>query len=699
MSANGADQEVNELSYQACYIFKPPAPSENDDQDDRPTKRRKVNHNKTHHALEWPRLCAGAETPELASLRQRAFQTTWATVEKRLEDVSRRVDDTAADKIITHIKSDDLSSRKLKTAIVVSGYDNSILGQCLERVRNSQSKDILVELQASQAPNIQAALKSLIRGAIEAHSGAKGYSTFMTAYKRAVPMPYDLELLQRYITLKKLGNVVVALPDAETFDLHVFSELLSNLASWTDKLQFRLVIGLATTVSLFESRLAKSTLRQLEAQVFALDSSGEKLFDMLAAVHPPNVNSPIPYLGSSVVSTLYELSQDQATTTRSFAQTVKYCLMMHYYANPLSALSSTLESEIDAASLKVLCECVRNTPSFQEYCNRLATGQTSDATKTIRQILSSDSDLLRRTAEEMAQTMQHMQYSVETIRALARLCHALEPTTSAFSFYQQFMIGYGRGAVVDTDAWAVISDRLPSIPQASLPELIIRFSSQLSSDHHILDSVRSSSTPAAFCETITAESTGLDPRSYIREAFLLSSRGPLTTTTVSRPRLTAERALSIPADYLGCTCCSGPDWARRAGTADKEGTALLYALLSEAGREVNAMDLWTTFNGVVQNESETGVRQTNGKATPRQRPKAKASTKATAKVNGTAATADDPEQHETRDNDGERLQRAALTRFYIALAELKYLGLVKSTSDRRLNKGVEVLSRTTWIGL
>jgi origin recognition complex subunit 3 len=698
MSLNGADDNVDDLSYQACYIFKPPSTSNHDNSDDRPTKRRKVNHDKFSHALEWPRLCAGAETPELANLRQQAFQNTWSVVEKRLEDVSRRVDNTAADNIIAHIQSDGLSAHKLKTAIVVSGYDNSILGQCLERVRDSQSQDILVELQASQAPNIQSALKSLIRSAIEAHSGPTGYSTFMTAYKRAVPMPYDLELLQRYITLKKLGNVVVALPDAETFDLHVFSELLSNLASWTDQLQFRLVIGLATTVNLFESRLAKSTLRQLEAQVFVLDSSGDKLFDMLAEVHPPNNDTNIPYLGASLVSTLYDLSQDQATTTRSFAQTIKYCLMMHHYANPLSALASTLTSDLDSTSLRVLCGCIRNTPSFQEHCNQLVTGQMSDAAAEIKQILSSDSDLLQHTEKEMPRSMQRMQHSIEIIRALARLCHVLEPTTSAFSFYQQFMLGYGHGAIVDTDTWMMISEKLPSISPTSLPELTRLVSSQLSSDHPTLPSIQSSSTLTALCETLTAALARLDSRVYLHEAFLLSSRGPLTTTTVPRPRFAAERALSTPADYLGCSCCSGPDWARRTGSADREATALLYALLNEAGREVNAMDLWTTFRGVVQDESEFGAGQTNGQATPKQKSKTKVS-KAKTKVNGTATGTDDVEQNESRENDSEKLQRATLTRFYIALAELKYLGLVKSTTDRRLNKGVEVLSRTTWIGL
>lgn len=171
-------------------------------------------------------------------------------------------------------------------------------------------------------------------------------------------------------------------------------------------------------------------------------------------------------------------------------------------------------------------------------------------------------------------------------------------------------------------------------------------------------------------------------------------RGAMTPS----PRTALERALSAPHDYLGCACCgtdqdgvSTQKGERRSEGSSQPATAILYQLYLEAGSLVNVGDLWTAFRARIA-------------------PSIGRATQTAAVVNGLHAD-NESEDEEPQARPGlvdegdammtderaakvavdETLQRAL---FFRALAELKYVGMVK-TSRRK----VDCVQKVMWKGL
>jgi origin recognition complex subunit 3 len=142
------------------------------------------------------------------------------------------------------------------------------------------------------------------------------------------------------------------------------------------------------------------------------------------------------------------------------------------------------------------------------------------------------------------------------------------------------------------------------------------------------------------------QKTLIDPKSLpFNEVFIYDLKSPHREVFTPRPRHAIERTLAAPHDYLDCDCC-GPgkdDGDEQTLSATQPATAVLYQLYLESGGLINASDLWQAFQAVMGDE---------------------------------------------RTDE----QNTAL--FQRALAELKYLGLVKNTRKR-----VDHVAKVAWKGL
>ena len=628
------------------------------------------------------------------------------------------LDEPTVDRIRSYIRSDQVPIQELRTAIVVSGADKSAFSDCLDRIRGSEEGELVVRLRANQAPSLQAGLKALIRNTIEAHLDARTYDTFVAKHKRQTPMNFDLELLQKYVEANSITRIVVAMPDAETFDLNVFSELVANLLSWKDRLPFVLALGLATTVHLFESRLSKATMRRLNADVFALSSERDVFFDLIEAVQNAPIeeldaSEPCPVLGPSLISALAALAEEQTTTIQSFKKAIQFAYMTHFFSNALSVIldADIFESdEIDSS----LCEAIRSTPSFQAHCGAILNGKVQDTVAaTVREIISTDSALLRHVQQHISPAYTNVSARNSTFLVVARVAAELSPKASAIKLYHDLITSDAQSKPLDSDAYSIIESTLPILTTTAFTAVV----SKLPDTSYPSSATTSpSALHAHITNLLTMPATPSMEPLFLSEALLLTSRSPLVSAFNPKPRFAIERALLTPADYLGCECCTN-------NMHSTEPTVVLYRLLGEAGREVNVMDLWTTFRARVMNEGMEGTKSVNGKGKGKGKgnaPKGKENNKTQngtvpAKGKRKSRAADDAAGPDTEladtnghaehavngDADSETMEpeRRVLAQFYSALAELRYLGLVKSASDRRLNKGVEVISRLTWHGL
>lgn len=130
---------------------------------------------------------------------------------------------------------------------------------------------------------------------------------------------------------------------------------------------------------------------------------------------------------------------------------------------------------------------------------------------------------------------------------------------------------------------------------------------------------------------------------FLHEIFLFDFRNPLKETFTPRPRYAIERALSNPFDYL----VSSSEQTQTKVSAEQPPTGILYQLYLESGSLVNVYDLWHAYLAVF--ESEKGE---------------------------------------------ECDERLLLTLFYRGLADLKALGLLKSS-----RKKADHIAKSGWLGL
>ena len=666
----------------------------------------------------WPRLFGGAESAESARLREQTFKKLWNEAEERIERVVNEVDEGALDDVFAFVAAGAISGSQLRTGLIVSGTDanaQKLLLHQWKHKRLNKSNDIAIRLHAGQTPNLQTALKNIIRTAVEAHEGPSEYTSLLARKKKLIPMNFDLELLQVYMEERSLDKVVVSMVDVETFDVGVLSDLLSTLASWTDRIPVVLLVGIATTVDLFESRLAKSTVRLLDAHVFEIGSKKDLLYSVYAAVqHSPDT---VTYFGPAVISVLQEMAQDQSTTVDAMKRTIKYCYISHFFANPLSILlsGSTAPDEDDEfetphvnnAERTTLCEAIRCTSTFASHCEKLLAWK-SGLVEDVRMLLNDDEYLLNfaTKAAMRGQCIPQLEsYTVSTVVTIWSHVQHLMPRdqTSQFTpFRLELDILKSPADFAESAFYADLIETLPKMVASTLHSIISSLPAYPEGTPHngpashvqgVIECYQeaprhvSANNPVEAKEVeylimaISSLLSSLQPERsqslhFMQEAYTYNLPHPLKTTSAPRARSAIERALLEPADYLGCECCSAEDGTR------SEPTAVLYGLLEDAGREVNVKDLWDAFVSRVEGgaHSNGGTKHTaNGDVGERSDYEEEAEG-----VDATEVAAADEEKH-------------VLSLFYRSLAELKMLGLVKSASSKM--KGVDVIAKTTWRGL
>ncbi|RMZ90317.1 hypothetical protein DV736_g2449, partial [Chaetothyriales sp. CBS 134916] len=424
-----------DCSHQGCYVFQPSATSGVGNDDTKDTKQKPK---QDRRADVWPRLCAGTEPEELVALRHDTYRRLWHEAEGRIDPVIDAVD-----------------------------------GDALAKIRHF-------------CPNLPTALKTLIRLAIDddpVSTSPDHYAAFVAAHKHLIPMPFDLELLQRYLDQQGLSRVVVVLPEIESFDVSLVADLVHHLSLWSDRIPFSLVLGISTTIDLFEARLSKTTIRLLHVQPFSLSPHADPLYPILLATHHPP--STLLFLGPSVLSFLVESTHNQSTTPPALKRIIKYAFMSHFFANPLSTLlcheaeHATLHKPTNQAFLASL---LRNTPSFRAYCSNLLHLNTKDAAERVYQLLISDADTLDHAISSLAASTARLRSAYTAVDAFVQLyihpaIKLSSPSTPPSELYvqlsQHLLPGPKTKAVQSTSLYSDLMSALRLLPPNQISDIFL----------------------------------------------------------------------------------------------------------------------------------------------------------------------------------------------------------------------------------
>ncbi|KAL9623204.1 MAG: hypothetical protein Q9160_002519 [Pyrenula sp. 1 TL-2023] len=302
--SNGLNQSglLDETAHQACYVFSSTA-----DLNDRPTKRRKLTKRPAVQDQKpiFPLLLKGREEHQCRDLRYEAFLTQTKAFEHETKGGATR-------------------NGAIPTILVNKGSSAVAYHRLIEGLKSAEvpsQRVLVVDADWAQSNNLKNAIKALIKDVIVQHSGLDEYNHFVNTRKKTVPLNYDLELLQDYKTEKNIEKIVISVEDADVCYSEGFAELVSILSCWTDRLPLILLFGIATSVELFESRLPRSMIRQIDGTSFNLQPPEDVYWQLFKASQ--SSASTNVWLGEEACNLLSERSQDQSAEAGSFVQAIK----------------------------------------------------------------------------------------------------------------------------------------------------------------------------------------------------------------------------------------------------------------------------------------------------------------------------------------------------------------------------------------
>ncbi|CAG8007827.1 unnamed protein product [Penicillium olsonii] len=694
MDPDGFDDALglsNEKSQNlGAYIYQPPKHAK---AGERPSKRRKVssgaNLDGQANRKQFVPLLNGEEDAESVQLRYETYKQLWSKQENKIQVILESVDAGVLTDVLSFVRytSPQTCDGCIPTALVTVGSNVSSLSRLLSRLNSqliSSEEGSVVVLESGDAPNLKTTLKNIIRATVTNTDGNDGYQKFLT--DRAGPrlLGYDLDLLHDYVQRKGTKKLVLALRDSEAFDPGLLTDLLSLFKSWLDRIPFTVLLGISTSVELFEGRLPRSCVSLLRGKHFEVQEAGncvDRIYESLQTDPTTQL-----WLGRNVTGTLFENTSDFFQTPEAFSRMVKYAYMSHFFANPLAVLFAN-QSPAKLTQSK-LPEAIRNLPSFRMFCEDLVEEGSTDQ---VRKLLENDEYLIQQTVRSVDAGQRIMRKLFQTVRTIY-VCLQYTQTGKKSSIsdlsvralsgelYESSVVEemLATTKALDSDKlYELLSDLQPVISTPTIGEILQNLQSLLSSSPGPLRSgynINSTVTKTTVVQQRIQLSKGraelseqdsqytkivdqlvallqehltetlINPQDlFLHEAFLFDLRSPLKETFGPRPRFAIERALVTPFDYL----LSSTDAASTNVSAKQPATAILYQLYLDSGAMVNVHDLWQAFLGVFENDQ--------GKA------------------------CDD---------------RVVMSLFYSALSELKAFGVVKNS-----RKKADHLAKCAWMGL
>lgn len=705
----------DDSAHQGCYVFRT-AETEPEEIDSRPKKKRMIYKSKHVQSEQpsFPTLLGGLEVESSAKLRQVTFEQLWALRQSGIDKIIAEPNKSSMEAIARFVRHAPISESeaKLPTALVVVGKDGGAQQRLLHQWQSDErtkSAEYLIQLDHNQAVNINSALKSIIRSVISSALGQDGYISFLSKHKRLIPMNYDLELLQCFAKEKKIAKVVISVLDVEAFDISVLSDVLATLASWTDRIPFILLIGISTTVELFEARLPKSVIRRLIPRVFDLSRHAfNPMYKIFMVTQHDTSSDGLLWLGPAAANVLLEKSKEQETTPEIFGQAIKYAYMSHFFANYLSVLVAS-DQELDEHTEALVCEAARNAPSFMEYVETILNTPGSNGAKVqeVASLLNDDEHLITSVRVNVAEGRTRMKTHYKAVAGLKEMILSLQNTAavqgqelpqndfSASSAVSDEIFDASVIALAGPDAVEIMLENIhfyDSLEKMSVDTfhnfLCFKYESTIlplvdSKAHKGLqqrakallvngqrtnifvsndpnqatpDQKEYQNIQATFVSLVEdgLKARLVDPTTLpFHEIFIYNSKAPLAQAFTPAPRYAIERALDRPSDYLGCECCVGEDGS------SQPPTAILWRLWCEAGGIVNVRDLWEAFRSTLIPHDHEG------------------------------------EDEEASENGGGN-ERRVLALFYRSLAELQMLGMLKQSKRK---PGVECLAKIGWRGM
>ncbi|KAK8089047.1 origin recognition complex subunit [Apiospora hydei] len=685
-------ETLGDQEHQAAYIFDPAAEAP---VSDRPAKRRMIPKKhavqpekpKEKHARRFQPLLNGLESSECLQLRQDAFLKSWSRVQDRIDGVLRETNQSTLEAVTGFINECTVqrTDSRIPSALIITGANmasQSLLFGQLSDSLQARARAKVVLLRSGDASNLKAALRRIILEVVANPSDAGEEQDLSLDNDGKRYLNYDFEALRSHLAHHPSPHVIVAFQDSEAFETGLLTDLILLFSSWLDRIPFKLLFGVATSVELFQARLLKSTCQLLYGRQFDVEQADtivEKIFKTAVA----HVDAPLR-IGPVSLQMVLDRQRDQAAGVPIFVSSLKYAYMCHFYTNPFSILLADNAPQVALRSEHL--EVVRSLSSFRSH---VEASLRDKAVSHVQSLLDDDDYLNRQVQEQLESSRSWARRSLRTLQIL--MCRPGQAST----FTQLYVDLLTQGV----DGLDQLSDLVSSMRRMDPAEMMSLLNQIVAiikdGDGSIgLEGCEGESGPSVallsgivteiqtLCReaeeagrTLRSEYSGqnkimrttvIAQKSYTRlvdtiieymeallqceraedvwlhEAWLYDFKTPYREVFMPRPRSVVQRALLRPHDYLACSCCKS---SKEQIMPTLPATAILYHLYLETGSLINVADLWTAFFGIVSEDEADGLDE-----------------------------------------------RTALVMFYRAMSEMRVLGFVKPS-----RKKVDHIAKLAWL--
>ncbi|KAF9191007.1 Origin recognition complex subunit 3 [Haplosporangium sp. Z 767] len=366
---------------------------------------------------------------EAAELRHALFNKEWDLISSRIEDVMMNMNTIALSAIYHFVESAYtpkatraiIPVQELPAGLIFAGInvpDHDLVFQQIAKTLSSptpptsiaptstvettrsdiqmdlntnteeqiQVKNHVVILQSKDCTNLKAALKSMIEqflglgiaGAVNPLEGGMRLQNYdmivLERWYQSIADHQQVEAEKADMTSEtqqqhsKRPKLVVIIQDFESFDPETLQDLIIICSNYQDRIPFVLLMGLATSMDALHQGLQKSVLSLLQTRKFQMQQSSECLTaiveDLFIHANAGLMVGPLP------LKQLIDQFIQYNFSVGGFISNLKYVVMHHFYANPLSILCDrSLASDSKALDLlgKGHIDHIRMLQSFQRY--------------------------------------------------------------------------------------------------------------------------------------------------------------------------------------------------------------------------------------------------------------------------------------------------------------------------------------------
>ncbi|KAF9922273.1 Origin recognition complex subunit 3, partial [Linnemannia zychae] len=391
------------------------------------------------------------EPLEALEIRLSLFNQEWEQMATRIEKVMRNMNTLALSAIYDFVhmaysrksNSATLPFQEMPTGLIFAGInvpDHDLLfqqiaqtissptppakglleEQDMELDRNvqisSNSECHVVILQSKDCSNLKSAQKAMIEqflglGVTGATNPLEGGTKLQN---------YDMLVLEQWYQsvcdaneskgVEQKPTLVIILQDFESFDHDTLQDFITICSNYQDRIPFVLLMGLATSIDALHQGLPKVVLSRLQTKKFQMQQSSECL---TAIIEDLFIHANVGVMaGSLPLKQLIDQFMHYNFSVGGFVSNLKYIVMHHFYANPLSILcdrSLTAQSKALNLLTKGHFDHLRMLSSFQQYVEGRLASDPQEA-----EMLILDDEFLSQQIPDMVQGLQeyHQNFSM-----------------------------------------------------------------------------------------------------------------------------------------------------------------------------------------------------------------------------------------------------------------------------------------------